>query len=189
MTNRKQYLISIDGSTTKTGIAVFDYNTEELIDYTFIAPDNPYETKKEMTKQQKAEIKKNNMDYRIIEMIKGINIYLKKYKPTVIVIEDTYMGKDGYAYKKLCHIQGLVLNYSIEHKRCSIYFYSPTTWRKAVGIPNSENKIKLKREELKKKSINLVKTIYNIDVSDDVSDSICIGLAHFKIKKKKNNRK
>ena len=140
--NNTQYLISIDGSTTNTGIAVFDYNTKELIDYTCIKPDNPYEINKDMNKQEKAEIKKKNMDCRIIDIIKGINNYLKEYKPKMIVIEDTYMGKDGYAYKKLCHIQGLVLNYSIEHKRCSICFYSPTTWRKAVGIPNSENKVK-----------------------------------------------
>lgn len=179
MNKIKQYLISIDGSTTNTGIAVFDYNTKELIDYTYIKPDNPYETNKNMTKQEENEIKKKNMDYRIIEMIKGINIYLKKYKPKVIVIEDTYMGKDGYAYKKLCHIQGLVLSYSIEHKRCLIYFYSPTVWRKAVGIPNSENKVKLKRKELKYRAINLVKQIYDIEVSDDVADSICIGLAFF----------
>ena len=177
--NNTQYLISIDGSTTNTGIAVFDYNTKELIDYTCIKPDNPYEINKNMNKQEKAEIKKKNMDYRIIDIIKGINNYLKEYKPKMIVIEDTYMGKDGYAYKKLCHIQGLVLNYSIEHKRCSICFYSPTTWRKAVGIPNSENKVKLKRKELKSRAIGLVKQIYNIDVGDDIADSICIGLAFF----------
>ena len=177
--NNTQYLISIDGSTTNTGIAVFDYNTKELIDYTCIKPDNPYEINKDMNKQEKAEIKKKNMDYRIIDIIKGINNYLKEYKPKMIVIEDTYMGKDGYAYKKLCHIQGLVLNYSIEHKRCSICFYSPTTWRKSVGIPNSENKVKLKRKELKNRAIELVKQIYDIDVSDDIADSICIGLAFF----------
>lgn len=186
--NNTQYLISIDGSTTNTGIAVFDYNTKELIDYTCIKPDNPYEINKDMNKQEKAEIKKKNMDCRIIEMIKGINIYLKKYKPKVIVIEDTYMGKDGYAYKKLCHIQGLVLSYSIEHKRCLIYFYSPTVWRKAVGIPNSENKVKLKRKELKNRAIELVKQIYDIDVSDDIADSICIGLAFFNKEKEINNK-
>ena len=141
-----------------------------------------------MNKQEENEIKKKNMDYRIIEMIKGINIYLKKYKPKVIVIEDTYMGKDGYAYKKLCHIQGLVLSYSIEHKRCLIYFYSPTVWRKAVGIPNSENKVKLKRKELKNRAIELVKQIYDIDVSDDIADSICIGLAFFNKEKEINNK-
>lgn len=188
MNKIKQYLISIDGSTTNTGIAVFDYNTKELIDYTYIKPDNPYETNKDMNKQEKNKIKKKNMDYRIIEMIKGINIYLKKYKPKVIVIEDTYMGKDGYAYKKLCHIQGLVLSYSIEHKRCSICFYSPTTWRKAVGIPNSENKVKLERKELKNRAINFVKQIYDIEVSDDVADSICIGLAFFNKEKEINNK-
>lgn len=188
MNKIKQYLISIDGSTTNTGIAVFDYNTKELIDYTYIKPDNPYETNKNMNKQEENEIKKKNMDYRIIEMIKGINIYLKKYKPKVIVIEDTYMGKDGYAYKKLCHIQGLVLSYSIEHKRCLIYFYSPTVWRKAVGIPNSENKVKLKRKELKNRAIGLVKQIYDIDVSDDIADSICIGLAFFNKEKEINNK-
>lgn len=188
MNKIKQHLISIDGSTTNTGIAVFDYNTKELIDYTYIKPDNPYETNKNMNKQEENEIKKKNMDYRIIEMIKGINIYLKKYKPKVIVIEDTYMGKDGYAYKKLCHIQGLVLSYSIEHKRCLIYFYSPTVWRKAVGIPNSENKVKLKRKELKNRAIELVKQIYDIDVSDDIADSICIGLAFFNKEKEINNK-
>ena len=56
MNKIKQYLISIDGSTTNTGIAVFDYNTKELIDYTYIKPDNPYETNKNMNKQEENEI-------------------------------------------------------------------------------------------------------------------------------------
>ena len=38
----------------------------------------------------------------------------------------------------------------------------------------------IKRDELKKKSQFLVKNIYNIDVNDDISDAICIGIAYIK---------
>ena len=36
----------------------------------------------------------------------------------------------------------------------------------------------IKREALKAAAQKLVKNIYNIDVNDDISDAICIGIAY-----------
>ena len=38
----------------------------------------------------------------------------------------------------------------------------------------------IKRENLKKASIELVKNTFNMQVNDDVSDAICIGMAYIK---------
>ena len=40
MNKIKQYLISIDGSTTNTGIAVFDYNTNSKTKDNFLKKSN-----------------------------------------------------------------------------------------------------------------------------------------------------
>lgn len=178
------YLISIDGSTTNTGISIFNINTKELIEYICISPENPYKQTSKMTKLEKKAIKKKNMDYRIEYMIIEISKYLNKYHPDCIIMEDTYGGKDMYAYKKLCHLQGLILSYSLNN-HIQLYFKTPQEWRTILGIPLVENKIRLKRESLKQKSIDYIYSKYGIIVNDDIADSICLGLTYFIINEKK----
>lgn len=48
-------------------------------------------------------------------------------------------------------------------------------WRKICGIKTGKG---IKRDSLKAKSQALVKNIYNINVNDDISDSICLGMAY-----------
>lgn len=159
-------LISIDGSTTNTGIAIFSTDTGELIKYLHIKPQN-----------NKALSARENMDNRIKAMIIKILEIFNEYQPDVIVMEDTYGSKDLYTYKKLCHLQGMLLSCSIKNN-IPLYFYEPNCWRKKIGIPITENKKRLKRDELKKHSVNLVKEKYGIDVTDDEADAICMGLAY-----------
>ena len=71
---------------------------------------------KTQLKIRQRRIKKENIDYRISEMIKELDKVFNDYIPEVIVMEDTYANKDMYAYKKLCHLQGLVLSYCITKK-------------------------------------------------------------------------
>ena len=177
------YIVSIDGSTTKTGIAVYDKKTGELVWHTVIAPkDKGRLTAKEKKGLTKQELKKKqtercrqNMDMRIEEMIKAINRIFERYQPQTIVMEDTYAGKDMYAYKKLCQLQGLGLNYAIQNGVTFILKF-PSSWRKDIGFPAyKKNGKNIQREEYKVMSKEYVKKKYGLDVSDDEADAICLG--------------
>ena len=58
-----------------------------------------------------------------------------------------------------------------------IELYAASHWRSVVNIKTGKG---IKRENLKIASQNLVKAIYNIDVNDDISDAICLGIAYIK---------
>lgn len=180
-------MIAIDGSTTKTGIAVFNLNSKKLCMHTVIAPDNivkPLSKKdrKGLTKTQlkirQGQIKKENIDYRISEMIKELDKVFNDYIPEVIVMEDTYANKDMYAYKKLCHLQGLVLSYCIT-KKVTFILKPPQSWRKDLDFEITENGMQHTREDYKLMSVKYIKDKYGIEVTDDEADAICIGDSYF----------
>jgi len=50
-------------------------------------------------------------------------------------------------------------------------------WRKICGIRTGRG---VRRDTLKKASQDLVKNTYNIEVNDDESDAICLGMAYIK---------
>ena len=60
------------------------------------------------------------------------------------------------------------------HKsNAKIHFMVASHWRSLCGIRTGQTK----RQELKQASQNIVKQLYHIDVNDDISDAICIGIA------------
>jgi Holliday junction resolvasome RuvABC endonuclease subunit len=180
-------LIAIDGSTTKTGVAIFNIDKHKLQTLKVLCPDNIEKpltkkakdslTKKQITDKQK-EIHRKNTDYRISEMIKQLNKIFDKNKPEVIIMEDTYGSKDMYAYKKLCQLQGLVLSYCLINN-ITFILKMPQSWRKDLGFEIIKNGQQNTREEYKSMSINHIKDKYGIDVSDDEADAICIGESYF----------
>lgn len=184
-------LIAIDGSTTKTGVAIFRLTKKQLLSHTVITPENII---KPLTKKEKASLSKTqlqlrekenkriNIDYRTHKMIKELSDIFKKHKPDVIIMEDTYGNKDMYAYKKLCQLQGLVLSYCIEHD-IEFILKPPQSWRKDLGFKISENGKQLTREDYKQMSTGYIKDKYNIEVTDDEADAICIGESYFTKKK------
>ena len=60
-------------------------------------------------------------------------------------------------------------------KKQKVEFYTASHWRKLCGIKTGGG---IKRETLKKASIQLIKEKYNVDVNDDIADSICLGYAY-----------
>lgn len=94
MNKIKQYLISIDGSTTNTGIAVFDYNTKELIDYTYIKPDNPYDI---INNMNKAQIKNNpTFLYKAPKLLQDQKTAKKNCNNNIIDINITHNDDCNY---------------------------------------------------------------------------------------------
>ena len=72
-------------------------------------------------------------------------------------------------------ILGAVYGWCLVH---NVYFemLRPTEWRALI----SKEKKGRKRDELKAWSVRKVKELFGIDVTDDESDAILIGLAYVK---------
>ena len=155
-------VLAIDASSKSTGIAIFQ--DEKLIHYQCIIAMDGDSFK------------------RIIKMKNRILEIYKKYKPTNIIMEDVLpqdVKHNQTVYKVLIYLQAMIVlslyqTYSLQN----VQFYTASHWRRICGIKTGRG---IKRQSLKKASMQLVKNQYGIKVNDDISDAICLGLAYVKI--------
>ena len=151
-------LVSIDGSTQKTGIAYFcngKYVEHVLLNFS----------------------KDKNMENRFESMSKEIWKILDGYRPNIIYIEETYMANNPQTSKILTRLQGVVYAWCINNA-CEFNTIRPTSWRKQLNFQQGKN---VKREQLKKQSLQYVLDNYGLEVTDDESDAICIADAVIKM--------
>lgn len=148
------YMVTLDTSTNKTGVCVFKngkYDGHFLID--------------------KSNIK--DTPERIKEMSKAILGILQRINPQIIYIEEDATIRNAKTFRMLMLIQGVAYTWSICND-CEFNVVRPSEWRKPLGINGG------KREELKAKSINYIKDTFNLKVTDDEADAICIGCSVMK---------
>lgn len=152
-------VLSIDASTKATGIAIF--NNSHLIHYECI------------TANQTDQLK------RIKIMINRIQQVIKKFNPTDVIIQDVLpedVKHNQNVFKALIYLQaGIALK--LHQFGLKMNLYTASHWRSQIGIKIGRG---IKRDQLKTASKKIVKAIYNIDVNDDISDSICLGIAYIK---------
>ena len=151
-------LVSIDGSTQKTGIAYFcngKYVEHVLLNFS----------------------KDKNMENRFESMSKEIWKILDGYRPNIIYIEETYMANNPQTSKILTRLQGVVYAWCINNA-CEFNTIRPTSWRKQLNFQQGKN---VKREQLKKQSLQYVLDNYGLEVTDDEADAICIADAVLKM--------
>ena len=151
-------LVTIDGSTQKSGIAYFcngKYIEHVLLDFS----------------------KNKNMENRFESMSKEIWKTLDVYRPNIIYIEETYMANNPQTSKILTRLQGVVYAWCINNA-CEFNTIRPTSWRKQLNFQQGKN---VKREQLKKQSLQYVLDNYGLEVTDDESDAICIADAVIKM--------
>ena len=151
-------LVTIDGSTQKTGIAYFcngKYVEHVLLDFS----------------------KDKNMENRFESMSKEIWKTLDVYRPNIIYIEETYMANNPQTSKILTRLQGVVYAWCFNND-CEFNTIRPTSWRKQLNFQQGKN---VKREQLKIQSIEYIKNNYGLEVTDDEADAICIADAVVKM--------
>jgi len=153
--DEQRTLIGIDGASNKTGVAVA--RNGKIIFYNLI---DCHRTK--------------DREDRITEMTKSIVDVLEKFSPDVIYMEDTWVSQNPKASQILTTILGGVRYWSTEHN-CIFRTILPSSWRKQLGM----NEHGAKRNELKQRSIDYVKDKFGIDVTDDISDAICITIVGY----------
>lgn len=151
-------LITIDGSTQKSGIAYFcngKYKAHHLLDYS----------------------KDKNIDSRFNKMSNGIWSLLDIYKPNIIYMEETYTARNPQTTKVLTRLQGVVYAWCMTHE-CEFNTIRPTQWRKCLNFSQGKN---IKRDMLKEQSIQYVLDNFELTVNDDEADAICIADAAVKM--------
>lgn len=150
--------LAIDASTKSSGIAIFDQG--KLIHYQCI-------------------IKQGETLTRVKKMAEAIAGVCIKYHPSDVVMEQVLpedVKHNQSVYKALIYLQAAIA-LQLHQIGYSINFYTASHWRSVCGIKVGRG---IKREELKAASQMLVKQIYKIDVNDDISDAICLGIAYLK---------
>lgn len=151
-------LLTIDGSTQKTGIAYFcngKYIEHILLDYS----------------------KDKKIESRFESMAKGIWKTLNEYRPNIIYIEETYTARNPQTTKVLTRLQGIVYAWCMNNE-CEFNTIRPSEWRKWLNFTQNKN---VKREQLKEQSIKYILDNYGLEVTDDEADAICIADAVIKM--------
>ena len=150
-------LLTIDGSTQKSGVALFingKYNKHVLLDFS----------------------KDKNMDSRFEEMSKSLWDNLSNNNPDVVYMEEVYSARDPRTSKFLSRLQGVVYSWCMNNN-CEFNTITPSSWRKQLEFHQGKG---VKRIQLKEQSIKYVLEHYDLKVNDDEADAICIGDAVIK---------
>ncbi len=151
-------LITIDGSTKKTGIAYFcngKYKAHHLLDYS----------------------KDPNITTRFEDMAKGLWALLDVYNPNIVYMEETYTAANPQTTKVLTRLQGVIYAWCMNHG-CEFNTIRPSQWRKQLNFTQGKN---VKREQLKEQAIKYIADNYGLNLGDDEADALCIADAVFKM--------
>lgn len=153
-------MAGIDGSTNKTGIAIFmdgEYKEHTLIDL------------HKITIPEK----------RISTMMVSIKEYLDNFDIDKIIMEKSVFKTNIDTVQKLSMLAGSVVLYAAIY---NIEFENPipSIWRKKCGLQQSN---KIKRDVLKAESIKAVEQEYNMTLTDDEAEAILIARSGFDLPK------
>lgn len=156
----KKRILGIDQATKITGWSIFDETS--LTHYGI------YETSH------------NDRDLKIADMKRWLIGMVENWQPDYVILEDIqYQKKFGEEYiedaavgvttfKALAHLQGVLINYLLE-KKIEYEIVPSATWRSHCGVTGKTRNDKKKSCQLK------IKEWYDVNVSNDEADAICIG--------------
>ena len=141
-------ILSLDDSTTITGWSVFDNNS--LIGF------------------GKFQSEKRNPTERISEMKQWMLSMVAKWKPDLVAIEDIQQQENVQIFKVLAQLQGVLVNALFENKY-EFDIIHVATWRSHCQVKGKS------RAELKKDAQLKIKNWYDVTVTQDEADAICLG--------------
>lgn len=156
-------ILALDASTKNTGWALFDSETNKLLEYGCINSSS------------------TDLIKRINIMKEGISAILDKYpKIEKIILEEvrpqTEIGNIK-TFKALIYLQAAIV-FLIHEKgnKQDIKYLYPSSWRKQCGIKTGKS---ITRDILKKEDIKFVNNFYHLNLTnDDIADAIGIGHAY-----------
>ena len=107
-------------------------------------------------------------DDRLVKIYSVLTeVLIKNWKPDYIVFEDVQYQNNFNTYKKLSMLLGTIV---VAAKINNIPYEEipPVRWRSHFQITGT-------RAVVKTKAVDLVKTMYNVNVIDDIAEAILIG--------------
>ena len=151
-------MLSLDTATRHTGYALFKNGRYE--------------------KSGCLSVKSEESD-PVDKMLTKISSLLKKYKPNIIVVEDTMVPRNAKVQRDLTEILGAIRFWCVENN--SFYYaIKPTEWRKLVKSPDES--IPTERKGLKNwAKQKSQKYTHKYITYDDESDAILIGQAYINL--------
>lgn len=153
--------LALDQSLSSTGWAIFD-------DKTLVAA-NTFTVSKTAP-----------MERRLLEIYKNLTDLYHEYEFEKIYFEDIQLqAGNALTYKHLAYAQAAIILWC-GHMNMDWSMSAPSHWRKVLGGGFGR-----KRAEQKRYAIDLVEKWYNIEVSSDMADAICIGRAAIQENRKK----
>lgn len=152
-------VLSFDQSTKVTGLAIFvdgKYVKSGIIDLSDI-PDDVGERSRQM----------------------GLAICkeIETHKPDVIIIEEVALQTNVDTLRKLARIQGVAIGFAAAHN-IPLHIVAPNRWRSALSFRVGRG---VKRQELKKQSINYIQDTYGLKLNEDAAEAVCINEAAHKL--------
>ena len=152
-------ILSFDQSTKVSGYALFNNGEYELSGI--------------------VDLSKSGLETydRSFVMAKELWKIIKKYSPDKLIIENVQQQSNPSTIIILARLAGMIIGYSEAHN-IPTYILLPTQWRKALEYSQGA---KVKRQELKKQSINYVKNNFGLELPEDQCEAICINVAAQKI--------
>ena len=146
-------LIAFDQSTTRSGYCVMELGTADIIESGVIIPNKNDET----------------ID-RIIYTIKRCLNLVRTNEIAFVFIEGVQVQKNPLVYEVLAKLAG-ALEIMLYESGYLVNVVKASEWRKRVGIKSR------KRADVKKEAIEMVKEIYDLEVSDDEAEAVLFARA------------
>lgn len=156
----KKYLLALDQSSQTTGWSLFE--NEKLKDYGKVDPKGEYLDRIVALRkwlQETLENYKIGSDYEIEVAVEEIQLQQ---------IPGTDREGNVVTFKKLAHVQGVVLELLVE-MGITYKIVASSSWKSTCGIKGKA------RAEQKRNAQIYIEQKYGIKVIQDICDSICIG--------------
>ena len=143
-------ILNFDQSTKKSGYSIF---LDNKLDSYGTLDSNPNE---------KNPIERMKEQYDLMKKL------IKKIKPDFIVFEHCQFQNNYSTFQQLSQMQGVLMALLFE-RNIGFEIVEPTKWKSFCKVKGR------KRIEQKTSAIQIIKDIYNLDVSEDEADAILIG--------------
>lgn len=104
---------------------------------------------------------------------------IEKYNPTKVVMEEVAQQSNPLTLKLLARIQGVIIGFCAAHN-INTYIIEPSKWRSILEFKIGAG---VKRAELKEQAIKHIEDVYDLNLSEDECEAVCISEAAHKIYK------
>ena len=152
-------LLSVDQSSTCSGLSIFEYSKENA-DYQLIWND-------------KYKPSGNDFEEKMLNLANYIDRLIKREKIKMILLENIQAQTNLATHKKLCMLLGALIEVA-DVNNIDYTVISSSTWRKLLHTKKG-----MKRKELKQLAKNYVFNRFEVEVSEDEADSICMACYFF----------